>query len=144
MRHTSIAITAFAAIFAVAPLSGQPASGRPFAISLEGANEVPGPGDADGSGSATIRINPGLGQLCYDLSVSGIAPATAAHVHEAPAGSSGPVVVALQAPSTGSSSSCISIGRELAREISRAPGDYYVNVHNAEFPGGALRGQLDQ
>ncbi len=29
-----------------------------------------------------------------------------------------------------------------AADIATHPEDYYVNVHNAEFPGGAVRGQL--
>lgn len=145
MRSTLITtVVASAATFAAAPLTAQQNSGRPFTTSLEGANEAPAPGDPDGTGSATVRINPGLGQLCYDLTVSGIAPATAAHLHEAPAGTAGPVVAGLQAPTGGSSNGCISISRQLALEIIRAPSDYYVNVHNAEFPGGALRGQLDR
>ncbi len=144
MRSTLIAILATTAVFTAAPLAAQQDSGRPFTTSLEGENEAPVLGDLDGTGSATIRINPGQGQLCYDLSVSGIAPATAAHLHEAPAGSAGPVVVGLQAPTGGSSSGCITISRQLAMEIIRAPSDYYVNVHNTEFPGGALRGQLDR
>ncbi|MEO7814008.1 MAG: CHRD domain-containing protein [Sphingomicrobium sp.] len=143
MRSTLIsAALASAAILAAAPLVAQDNSGRPLTTSLEGANEAPRLGDPDGIGSATIRINPGQRQLCYSLQVSGIASATAAHIHEAPAGTAGPVVIALQAPSGGSSSACVTISRELALEIIRDPSDYYVNVHNAEFPGGALRGQL--
>lgn len=118
------------------------AGGRPLASTLSGAEEVPGPGDADGSGSASITVNPGLGQVCFTLTVSDIAPAVAAHIHEAPAGVAGPVVVGLDAPSDGSSSGCKSVSRELAKDIIKNPSDYYVNVHNADFPGGAVRGQL--
>jgi hypothetical protein len=82
--------------------------------------------------------------LCYQLSVSGIAQATAAHIHEAPVGVAGPVVVELLPPTDGSSGGCIDVGRDLAKEILQDPADYYVNVHNAEFPGGALRGQLSK
>lgn len=118
------------------------AGGRPFAISLTGAAEVPGPGDPDGEGSALVVVNPGLGEVCYELSVSGIAPATAAHIHVGSADVAGPVVVGLAPPTEGSSSGCLSIDTALAREIVRNPANYYVNVHNAEHPAGALRGQL--
>ena len=74
--------------------------------------------------------------------MSGIAPATAAHIHEAPAGQAGPVVVPLAAPTDGTSSGCVTLEREELKEIAKNPDDYYVNVHNAEFPAGALRGQL--
>ena len=63
--------------------------GRPFTTTLSGAEEVPAPGDADGTGLATITVNPGLGKICYWLEVSGIAPATAAHIHRAPTGVAG-------------------------------------------------------
>jgi hypothetical protein len=116
--------------------------GRPLSTPLTGAAEAPGPGDPDGSGTATFRINPGQGRICYTLSVSGIAPARAAHIHIAPAGSPGPIVVPLDAPTAGVSSGCATVRRELARDIIRDPADYYVNVHNADFPAGAVRGQL--
>jgi hypothetical protein len=99
-------------------------------------------GDPDGRGSARITVNPGRGEICYDLTVTGIAPATAAHIHEAPAGQAGPVVAPLMAPSSGMSTGCVSVSREEAKDILKHPERYYVNVHNAEFPGGALRGQL--
>ena len=56
-------------------------SGRPFRTSLTGEAEVPGPGDPDGSGEASVRLNPGRGEVCFDLTVQGIEPATAAHIH---------------------------------------------------------------
>lgn len=118
--------------------------GRTLSAVLTGAQEVPGPGDPDGSGSATVTINQGLGQVCYEIDVSGIAPARAAHIHEAPAGQAGPVVVGLAPPTDGSSSGCADVGRDLAKDIRKNPSDYYVNVHTAEFPAGALRGQLSK
>jgi len=120
------------------------AGGRPLATDLTGAVEVPGPGDPNGSGSARVTVNPGRGLVCYTLQVSDIQPATAAHIHEAPAGMAGPVVVPLEAPTDGSSSGCAEVDRELALDILRNPADYYVNVHNVEYPLGALRGQLSK
>jgi hypothetical protein len=116
--------------------------GRPLSTDLNGAEEVPVTGDPDGSGQASITVNPGRGIICYSLEVDGIAAAGAAHIHEAPAGAAGPVVVGLEAPASGSSSGCTTVSRSLAIDIIRNPSDYYVNVHNADFPGGALRGQL--
>ena len=116
--------------------------GRPLSTALTGAAEVPGPGDPDGAGTATLTVNPGQGRICYALAVSGIAPATAAHVHVGTADVAGPVVVGLAAPTGGSSSGCVDVNRELALAIVQNPQNYYVNVHNAGFPAGALRGQL--
>ena len=117
-------------------------SGRPLSADLLGVNEVPLPGDPDGSGTATITVNPGQGEICYELTVEGIAPATLAHIHEAPAGVAGPVKVTLTPPTSGASSGCVAVDRELALDILTNPEQYYVNVHNLDFPGGALRGQL--
>ncbi len=111
--------------------------------SLWGANEVPGPGDPDGSGEAKIQINMSRHQLCYKLVVRGIAPATAAHIHVGDPATAGPVVVPLAAPTNGRSSGCMrNMDPMLLRAILRSPTDYYVNVHNADYPAGALRGQL--
>ena len=120
------------------------AGGRPFSTTLTGAAEVPVTGDPDGSGSASITLNHGQGEVCFELTVSDIAPAAAAHIHIGPVGVPGPVVVPLTPPTGGSSSGCVSADHELIKAIIQAPEEYYVNVHNAEFPGGALRGQLSK
>lgn len=117
-------------------------AGRPLSADLTGAAEVPGPGDPDGSGSVTLWLNQGQERICYNLTVSGIDPATAAHIHEGPVGVAGPVVVPLNAPTSGSSSGCLTVDADEVKEIRNDPGNYYVNVHNAAFPAGAIRGQL--
>ena len=134
-------VAATAVILSTVALA-QANTGVRLTASLDGASEVPGPGDPDGTGTASVRINPGQNQLCYSISVSNIAPATAAHIHEAAAGASGPVVTGLIAPTNGTSQACKTISRELARDIVSRPSDYYVNVHNVAFPAGAVRGQL--
>lgn len=113
---------------------------------MTGAQEAPGPGDPDGSGQATIKINYGQGTLCWEIKVTGITlPATAAHIHDAPVGVPGPVFVGLSAPgSKGASSGCASVDRTLLKAILDDPAGFYVNVHNADFPPGAVRGQLVQ
>ena len=128
-------------------LTAAPAQARPAETVLLGANEVtaqgvPNQGDLDGSGTFTAKIKPARGTLCYTLTATGIAPATAAHVHVGPATTTGPVVIALQAPTEGSVTACATASKELLLNIKRNPGQYYVNAHNAEFPAGALRGQL--
>lgn len=134
-----------AAALVLAPAVGANAAhtgGATFTAMLDGQSEVPGPGDPDGFGSATMSVNPGQERVCYSLSVSDIEPATAAHIHFGEAGTSGPVVVALSAPSGGNSQGCASVSRDIAKNIIKNPESYYVNVHNDEFPGGAVRGQL--
>jgi hypothetical protein len=115
---------------------------------LLGANEVngagdPNQGDPDGSGDATVRLIPRKEKICYTLTVSGIEPATMAHIHKGSAGVNGPIVKGLKAPSDGSSEGCARLSRMKIKMINNNPAGFYVNVHNGEFPNGALRGQLE-
>lgn len=137
------------AITMLALPSAVSAGGRPFTTTLTGEAEVtaagvPNQGDLDGIGAAHLTLNQGQGEICYELTVSGIAPATAAHIHVGASTTTGPVVVPLAAPTSGSSSGCASVDPELIKAIRQNPENYYVNVHNADFPGGALRGQLSK
>ena len=116
--------------------------GRPLSATLIGSVEVP-PGDPTGSGTAEFTVNIGQARICYSLSVQGLnAPVIAAHIHVAPAGKAGPIVVPLSAPITGASSGCADVDRGLAKNILQNPEAYYVNVHTTAFPTGAVRGQL--
>lgn len=138
----------FIAIAAVA-LLGVPhaaAGGRPLTADLTGAAEAPGPGDPDGSGTAVLTINPGQREVCFLITVSGITlPAIAAHIHEAPIGVPGPVVVTLVPPAAdGTAAGCVTADREELIEILHEPEEYYVNVHTTDFPAGAVRGQLSK
>lgn len=56
-------LVVLASVFSV----GQAAAdngGRRLSTTLTGAAEVPGPGDPDGSGTATLRLNPGQEEIC--------------------------------------------------------------------------------
>jgi len=128
-----------------ARIDGADHGGRPFTVALTGAAERPGPGDPDGSGLARITLNLGQQEVCFHIVVEDIAlPATGAHIHVAPVTDPGPIVVPLTAPgATGESSGCVeNVDRDLIRAILRDPENYYVNVHTADFPAGAVRGQL--
>lgn len=96
-----------------------------------------GGGDADGFGSFSATISGR--QLCYGLQVVGVTPA-AAHIHKGAAGTDGPVVVTLKAGRA--TAGCTTLSRSLASALVSRPGGYYVNVHTADFPSGAVRGQL--
>ena len=144
-RILSISIALALALASTLVLGGVAmAGGRPISIELTGAAEAPGPGDPDGSGTASFTFNPGRGEVCYDYSVTGVAPLGAAHIHVAPAGSPGQVVIPLPPTSDTGGSGCVTADRELIIAILRNPSAYYFNVHNGDFPGGALRGQLSR
>lgn len=111
-------------------------------IPLTGAVEVPRPGDPDGSGTATVALHRNRNRVCVLLRVENIAPATAAHIHVGAKGTAGPVVVGLDPPTNGHSYSCRNVSVGLLDALTDDPANYYVNVHNQPYPGGALRGQL--
>ena len=101
--------------------------------------------DADGVGTATVLFINGR-RICYAVLVDNIATPTAMHIHKAAPGINGGVVVTLTAPNTGNpgrSSGCIGgLDPALVRDMRNNPSSYYINVHNADFPAGAIRGQL--
>ena len=114
------------------------------AVTLTGTAEVPGPGDSDGSGTVKLTLNPDKGEVCYELTVANIQEATAAHIHEGAVGKEGPVKVGLDAPKTGTAKGCKNADAALIQALMQNPANYYVNVHNAEFPKDAVRGQLSK
>jgi hypothetical protein len=121
-------------------------------------------GDPDGRGEFYIFGIDSVGSvdnskvLCYNLQVQRIGEleltpgsGRAAHIHKGKVGENGPVVANLGWPQDGQSADCLDarlrpaqfpLGDAVVADILANPGDYYVNVHNAEYPAGAIRGQL--
>jgi hypothetical protein len=137
---------------AIVSVAAGAVAGTPLACmhstSMSGAQEVP-PTSEDGTGTAVITISGS--EVCWEIDVENVEAPVAAHIHEAPAGSNGPIVVDLSPPLTpvacGSSvclhsEGCTEVDSDLAAAICTNPAGFYVNVHNAQFPGGAVRGQL--
>ena len=116
--------------------------GKLLKANLKGKAEVPGPGDPDGRGKARVRVRPRAGRVCFRLRWRNIADPTAAHIHRGRRGEAGPVVVTLFEGEARRRGCVEGLDRDLLREIRRHPRRFYVNVHNAEFPNGAIRGQL--
>ena len=134
--------------------------GRPFNLALSGANEfnaagapINPHGDAD-RGTVQLTINPGQEEVCWSFGAitltAGEALPFAAHIHEAPAGVAGPIVVdifggtaAAPAPTSyPTGTTCVHADRDELLEILRDPDEYYINLHNAQHPGGVMRAQL--
>ncbi len=110
-----------------------------FKSELLGANEVGG-GDADGHGIARVIMTQD-GSVCFDIGVQDVAPILAAHIHEGAAGVNGGIVVDFDVAANGLSG-CVIADVEVLDAIRSNPSGYYFNVHNAEYPAGALRGQV--
>ena len=132
----TLALLTFAHLAAAAEMTAK--------ANLTGAAEVPGPGDPNGGGTAQVMLNSDKNEVCYDLTVMKIDEATGAHIHEGAAGKSGPVKVALDTPKGGSAKGCKTVDAAVVKDMMANPANYYVNVHNAAHPGGAIRGQLSK
>jgi hypothetical protein len=121
-----------------------------FVVELTGEAEVPGPGDPDATGTVAILVVPAADLICYQLTWQNIdGTVFGAHIHEGAEDEAGPIVVSLfggpLGPSTafsgtGSFQSCTRSAE--ADDIAENPENYYVNIHTADFPNGAIRGQL--
>jgi hypothetical protein len=124
------------------------AFGKGYKATLTGAAETPA-GDPDATGFAIVRLNPTEGLVCFHIHVANVDfPVAAAHIHTGAAGTAGPVLITLVAPTqngtsnTGDAKGCVSADPSVIRTIMANPAGYYVNAHNKQFPAGILRGQL--
>lgn len=116
---------------------------KTFWTFMRGSEEVPGPGDTDGYGVTRVKVNTDNNDVCVRIRVFDIQTATAAHIHKAKVGEAGPVVVTLPTPdSEGKARGCAVVDDAVANDLANNPSNYYVNIHNQEFPNGAVRGQL--
>jgi hypothetical protein len=133
--------------------TGAKAQGTQFFAVLNGGSEcVPtgtcrkGDLDAAAFGSATVILIPGASpKLCWAILVTGIGTPTAAHIHTGTAGIKGAIKIGLTPPAAGNpgaSSGCMATTSTVINQIKANPTGFYVNVHNAEFVDGAVRGQL--
>lgn len=114
-----------------------------LAAKMDGSQETP-PVPTPGTGTFDgVRTAPN--ELTYTYTWQDlIGNANAAHIHKAPPGVPGPIVIPLTSPSghSGSVSDKATADPALLDDICAHPGDYYVNVHTDVYPGGEIRGQL--
>jgi hypothetical protein len=111
-----------------------------FEISLKGTSEKPA-APASNRGRVELTLNTATGKVCWEFKLAKIdGTPNQAHIHKGKAGVSGNVVVPLGA--NYKRQGCTSAAKSLVRSIAGHPASYYVNVHNAKHPAGAMRGQL--
>jgi len=146
MRRFFVPLAAVAILAAGLVLAtSAPAAPAKLFAALTGAAECNaagtcGLGDPDGAGTAelTATLRP-HSRICWSIDVTNITlPPTGVHIHRAPVGVAGPIVVDFM----GQLSGCTNVAPTLLSEIIHHPERFYVNVHNADFPAGAIRGQL--
>lgn len=138
MTFKFVVVGATIALISVASASGAlQKGGNSLHATLSGKVEVP-KGDSDGSGTAEVKITGTT--VCWEIKASKVATLVAAHIHKGRAGVAGPVAVPFG--KTYKSKGCVQAPLAVAAAIKKNPSAYYVNVHNAKYPAGALRGQL--
>jgi hypothetical protein len=125
---------------------------------LSGDAEVP-PRDPDGDGRARVVLRVDQGVVCFRVKFDDIGTANRGHIHRGAAGVNGPIVVAFfdlhliendpdprheTLERKSELEGCVeNLDPVLLQEIANDPAGFYVNLHNARFPGGAVRGQLE-
>lgn len=144
-RQTSLAMALALGLVASLALAGVVAA-APTTLSAEltGVGEGDMPGDEDGTGSATVTLDPETGEACWELTAENIGPVGQSHIHVGAEGESGGVAVPLDVEGfDGTSEGCVSDqDADVLQAIIDDPAGYYVNLHTEEFPAGAVRGQL--
>lgn len=130
--------------------------GERLKATLSAANEVPGPGNPDLSGKADLIVSPRKGEICFEIELENVVPGAkeddpvvGVHIHPGLVGTACVVGqdcvfgVDLDFPTEGLDG-CVRAGTELLNSIVEQPEEFYLNVHTASFPAGALRGQLEK
>ena len=140
MRTMLVAAVTALALPVLALAAGQ-AMSPVVSAKLKGSNEVPTKGDPDGTGFVVVTFDAKKGTACWQFKrVGKIGTPAAAHIHKGRKGKAGPVAIPFGA--TYKLRGCAKAAKALIEAIETNPNNYYVNIHNAKYPGGALRGQL--
>jgi hypothetical protein len=144
MRVRILFIGAVAALAALALPGTLQAAGVKLEAALDGNEEVPDKGDPNGSGLAKVTVKRAQKKVCSRITYEKIEPANAAHIHKGKQDVAGPIKVTLfEGEFASDERACVGVSKKLAKRIENRPQNYYVNVHNAEYPAGAIRGQLE-
>ena len=153
-QPAAVTVTAPAAATATTssaiPSATPSVAAKRLVAAMDGRQEIsmtggPGAGDLDGKGRFDAALNAADGSICYRLQVSDIDGKSRFHIHRGAAGVNGPIVVPFfETKEQARHDACVKVDRALAQQIKNNPAAFYVNVHNAAFPAGAIRGQLGQ
>ncbi|MER7047823.1 CHRD domain-containing protein [Streptomyces jumonjinensis] len=127
-----------------------------FVASLNGANEVQAPGgpavgDADGLALQFVKVQGD--KVSVAVKFRGTAKPTALHIHQGARGANGGVKIdftGLLATGsgqldgwTGKVTGAVKVkDKALLAAFKKDPNGFYANLHTAQFPGGAVRGQF--
>lgn len=110
---------------------------------LTGQDIVGGNGDADGYARAELTVSDELNQVCYDVNdMRGLGTITAVMIHRGGAGTNGPMVLNLRQANEGGWKNCVARAEWTEDALENNPSNYYFQIHTADYPNGAVRGQL--
>lgn len=135
-----------AALFLALVTSSARASILTYDVVLSGSQSVPA-NVTDATGAATVILDDVLDTVSVDMSFTGLigGPASAAHIHCCVAtDANGPVVIPFTdfpATTSGTYSNTFT-GISVADITGIEAGLAYINIHNATFPGGEIRGDI--
>lgn len=145
----AVALLALAALAITVPGLSTAGGGGASQLSakLKGNNEVPGPGDPNGKGEVFIAVKASKGKVCFQIGFSKIQDPIAAHIHKGDTDVAGPVKVLLFEDLDGVPGPTVegcakNQKKSLLKRIEDKPERFYVNLHNPDYPDGAIRGQL--
>jgi hypothetical protein len=96
-------------------------------------------GDPNGRGHVDLRLNRQRARVCAEVTYRRIGAPNAAHIHRK---RDGQIVVDLTGSVTDGPDCAKGVSRKLIRRIVAHPRRYYFNVHNADYPAGAIQGTL--
>ncbi len=140
MRRTILAAGLAAFLLPAVALAAGTSMSPIVSSKLSGKTEVP-KGDPNGTGIVFLHLNATKGSACWEFKgIKNIGTPQVAHIHKGARGVAGPVVVPLGGAYK--AKGCAKAATKLIAAIEQHPNRYYVNIHNAKYPGGAIRGQL--
>jgi hypothetical protein len=118
-----------------------------FSATLFGRNEVPERGKKvnDPNGVAVAKFRISGDRFYYIVQWRNTGRPTAFHIHRGKAGVNGPVVIDLLSNGRirgNTASGSVHVKSSLLHDIKANPKNWYANLHTAQFPDGAVRGQL--
>ncbi|HEY8184260.1 MAG TPA: CHRD domain-containing protein [Thermoanaerobaculia bacterium] len=146
MRPRAVFVSLAIALLFVGSVSAQT-----LGAVMTGSQETPAPCATSGFGNATVTFDSTRQNINVTITVSNLgSPINNFHIHEAPAGASGNVVINLiglggmfvNGTMTGTFSVSDATSQGVVGRMLQNPGNFYVNVHTVQCPGGAIRGQL--
>ncbi|HTM95312.1 MAG TPA: CHRD domain-containing protein [Croceibacterium sp.] len=128
-------------------LFGTPAAAQSsafLAANLLGQDVPNGAGDDKGSANFNGEVDLKRNRLCYYLDMDGVAGANAVHIHQKDQALTDPPTLPLQVPGPGGDEVCVNGDNAVLSAIAKTPGDYYIDIHSADHPDGAVRGVLKE